>query len=80
MPFPCRDSWVRVRQLDHEGLTPRERACVDREREGLTRERIAHELGLAISTVAQHLWVAHQRGVKLRNPIREQPKLARKVF
>ncbi len=65
-------SWSRVRNRDAEGLTPRERACVDRERKGLSRERIAAELGIAVSTVAQHLWMAYQRGVKLRTPIKEQ--------
>jgi DNA-binding CsgD family transcriptional regulator len=73
-------SWTRVRQRDPEGLTPRERECVDREREGLSRERIAAELGLSLSTVAQHLWIAHQRGVRLRSPVREQPREARKRF
>lgn len=73
-------SWTTVRARDPEGLTPRERACVDREREGTSRERIAAELGLSISTVAQHLWMAHQRGARLRQPIREQPREARKRF
>ncbi len=76
--FPCPDAWSRVRARDPEGLTPRERACVDREREGLSRERIAAELGLSLSTVAQHLWLADLRGVKLRRPIKVHARSKRK--
>lgn len=73
-------SWSRVRQRDHEGLTPMERKVVDYERSGMTRPVIAAVTGLALSTVAQHLWIAHQRGARLRTPIREQPRMSRAKF
>jgi len=73
-------SWSRVRQRDHEGLTPMERKVVDYERSGMSRPVIAAVTGLASSTVAYHIWMAHQRGARLRNPIREQPRTARASF
>lgn len=63
-------SWSRVRNRDAENLTPRERACVDRERAGMSRAAIAAELGLAVSTVALHLWKASSRGARLRRKLR----------
>lgn len=61
--------WTAVRARDPEGLTPRERQCVDLERGGASRKEIAARLGLSVITVAGRLWRADLLGARLRTPI-----------
>lgn len=64
--------WNTVRSRDRGGLTPRERQCVRMEQHKCSRLTIAQRLGLAVATVAVHLWKASQRGARLAKPLRRK--------